>query len=319
MKTITLVFAGLTCVGCAFVGPTIDPLLIVSKTTVQPAVASVSADQDLYFQGRAALKIGATVQASVFFKASLKQNPDSIDARNGMVAVLFEQERYEEALDAIRVIRNLAPDDLMIARNESQILAKVNRSDKNLVPEGKEIAVALDPTNGVALLQPLTLPRGIVEVKPSAEIKQLAPNVFELTRVGEQVVAKATSEKKLPVNLKASAIRHQTKDPSVRILVSNGSGKTGLACGQAKAFRASSLGDSQVTSDCLNHTNFSQARTVLYVRKGSNIDTIALLSALGSKNKFVVTRSETLPQDADAQLIIGRDWRAAPTYTKPNV
>ncbi len=105
-------------------------------------LANVSAESrasSLYQQGRTAFDSGALDLAMSRFKQALKLDLTSIDARNGLAAVLFELGRYEEAYDAIQVAQRMSPNDLVVARNFQKIARFINADF--VVPE----SIAFEP------------------------------------------------------------------------------------------------------------------------------------------------------------------------------
>jgi hypothetical protein len=179
---------------------------------------------------------------------------------------------------------------------------------------------------------PLSLPGGFERLLSSTQLKELGPNVFELvaTNPTQAMATTFTTVSLLPkaaVTSKArkapvpSDLPQRKKDtaqighlPLVRtvyekrlpptLLVSNGSGKPGIACGQARSVRLSDT----LSVSCGDYKDFKQQQTRLFVREGASVPaaTLARLSAISGSVKVVQVKK--LPNNLDMHLVLGKDF-----------
>jgi tetratricopeptide (TPR) repeat protein len=301
----------------------------------------------LYQLGRSEFERGAYELAIASFKQALMVDPDSTYARNGIATVLFQLGRHDEALEAIQVAVRMSPNDLVLNRNLAKITSflkayagsAVMHADGNLATSIQtapidripsvinlgETPVSQLATNRTDYRQievtPMSLPSGYVRVLPTAQLTLLAPNVYELSQESRSV----SRSTELPVKpeatvfavgilpIKPVAARSKKLTTSVRLSVANGSGKKGLACGQANILGGVGAGEVVIRASCTDYKNFNQQQTTLYLRQGVQLDAKALAVSLGSDRSFRVIRvsagaNENLPSGKDAQLVIGKDW-----------
>jgi hypothetical protein len=191
---------------------------------------------------------------------------------------------------------------------------------------------------------PLMLAGGFERVLNSSQLTEISPNVYELIASGSaQVVAnlppskaklnaKTLSEQSMapaPI-LKLRVLSRQpvpknTPEPSQKtikswavpllrttyekksypsLLVSNGMGKPGIACGQARAVKFVAA----LNVSCADYKDFKQKQTLLFVREGAtvSIDALAKLSALSGSVKVI--RVSRLPNNLDMHLVLGKDF-----------
>jgi hypothetical protein len=309
---------------------------------------TASGAAQFYKLGREAFESSAYDQAMTMFKLALKLDPQSNEARNGLAAVLYQLGRHDEALQAIEIALKSAPNDLLLKRNFDKISAAsatgklvAPTATSNLVPElatidrppavvfigdlNRPVSVGSNVApSRVIEVTPTTLPRGYSRVLPTASLIETAPNVYNLTLAPRQVPsAPLPAEQVAPavvavVNTNAPSIRASNKrasknTKSVRLVVANGVGKKGLACGQATIISGVGAGKSLINASCTDHDHFNQIETTLYLRKGTIIDPSALAASVGRQSSLKVVHVSTgsygqLPINLDAKLVIGKDW-----------
>jgi hypothetical protein len=173
---------------------------------------------------------------------------------------------------------------------------------------------------------PLALTGGFERVVSSTQLKPLGPNVFELVASNPSIATTAAAIKVTPV-AKVPAIPVPSDQPQRRkdtaqvgqapllraiyekrfsstLLVSNGSGKPGIACGQARAVR---LSDS-LSVKCGDYKDFKQQQTRLFVREGANVPTATLARLSEVSGSVKIIRVKQLPNNLDMHLVLGKDF-----------
>jgi tetratricopeptide (TPR) repeat protein len=347
-------------VGCASISPPEVSLkdrssLIQNAASVRAFAATTTPEasaaelvqkaQHFYMLGRSEFERGGFEQAMVLFKQALKIEPSSVDARNGIAAVLFQLGRYDEAYEAIQVAARMSPNDLVVARNVAKIakFTTLNNSGQNTgVAEPLAVVVtAIERPPSVITLgevagsysaqnqspnrnvdvTPIAMPQGFARILPTAQLSQLAPNVYELSVLSRTPVpspepSSPTNVAVLPrVNIvtKAKVSPLKKSAAAVRLVVANGSGKKGLACGQASILSGVGAGAVVIRASCADYKNFNQQETVLYLRDGVLLDSKVLAKSMGMERSFRIVRvsassKESFPVGKDAQLVLGKDW-----------
>ncbi len=336
-------------IGCAATAP--DSVSFKDSQNAT-AMSESSKIQQIYQLGRAEFERGEFDLAMIQFKKVLKLNPLSMDARNGVAVVLFEQGRYDEAYEAIQVAARMSPDDLVVARNLAKIskLANASGLDRRLAVSNDLVTevAALDRPPSVVYLgevqglkaetdrserrridvTPMSLPQGFERILPTSQLSQIAPNVYQLSLIAPVTTPKPAQPPRpevaiLPrvhISTKTDVARKIKPAPTVRLSVANGNGKKGLACGQASILSGVGAGATVIQASCTDYKNFNQQETVLYLRDGVSLDAKVLASNMGSRQVYKVVRISTkskgyLPTGTDAQLVIGKDW----TLTNPPI
>jgi hypothetical protein len=181
---------------------------------------------------------------------------------------------------------------------------------------------------------PLALAGGFERLVNSTQLKILGPNVFELvastsgpgtatatiSMEGKSAVKWAPTAKlpSLPVPSDQPQRRKDTAQagqaPILRaiyekrfpptLLVSNGSGKPGIACGQARAVKLSDA----LSVKCGDYKDFKQQQTRLFVREGASVPTATLARLSEVSGSVKVIRVKQLPNNLDMHLVLGKDF-----------
>jgi len=211
--------AGLALGGCA----SFQPSPVAMKNQVEPVMrvegAAMSADR--YYQaGRSAMRAGDLRAARKYFSLALLQDPDYIDAINGMAAILTVQGRYGDSLELMRQAVERAPDNEMFRRNLDRVEKLAAR--ESLLASGAAPASAppapapAEPPAASASPAPVEPPTALAEApaalaeprapaSTTAAVVAVAPNVYQLQLPGYSLAAAPDAARSGPISGIAAA------------------------------------------------------------------------------------------------------------------
>jgi tetratricopeptide (TPR) repeat protein len=107
--------------------------------------------------------------------------------------------------------------------------------------------------------------------------------------------------------------KEATEFQGSKVLISNGKGERGLACREAKDL----MMQGWRTPGCLDHTNFSQKRSVIYFVAGREEAAKQIRHSLLQTHDIELRRVNTLRKNADVQILIGHDWSKVRVPLRP--
>jgi Flp pilus assembly protein TadD len=212
-----------------------------------------------------------------------------------------------------------SPSVLNLAYAESQLktaepdAAALTREAQIALMEGKEkLAVSLfkaalkaDPRNGVARL-------GLATVLADREkAESLAPQPLVMQALSQ--IPAPTPAKPIAINVDRSSRTRAIEGDEPKVLISNGVGKKGLACREAKAL--SSRG--WKAQGCADYKNFAQKQSIIFYVKGKEEAAKRLRSALLQPGTVELRRVNSLSHNAQLQVLIGQDWGKVRPVIRP--
>lgn len=324
-----------------------DAVTVSTKADYQFTTSS-SADE-LYRLGRGALMSGYEGQAMTLFKAALKLDSRHSDARNGIAVILHSKNQNEEALAMIRLALEHDPNSEMLMRNQTRVKeAILAQGVVAMEPTAK--APAPMPIEKVAVLPQAQSFTGLSTASSAFSLVQVQANVYELRanpklnvaiavplvseeKAAREVVAAPTSVAPPVTHTETAAIiplsstqplmavgpsPYRPKKlpaalPSPKVLIANGKGERGLACREAKGL----LMEGWKSSSCMDHSNFTQKRSVIYFVRGQEDAANKIRSSLLKSNDVVLKRVNVLSRNADIQILIGHDWSKVRATLRP--
>lgn len=241
--------------------------------------------------------------------------------------------------DNIRIKRNISSIRSFQINNR---LAAVRPSEESLDPTAEVVPVEQPPVvldlqrpfasqplvgtdRGAVEVLPLQIGGGIQRVLPQGQLVQVNPQVYELVQ-SDKLIAQVAVVQQTPVQpepvpepvRKLVAVRESVERPrivpavgptqrSLSLLVSNGVGKKGLACGQAKSLKTAEA----IEVSCGDYQDFKQAQTRLFVREGAKVSAEMLDRLKSVTGSVKIVRVKKLPKNLDLHLVLGKDFSMA--------
>jgi tetratricopeptide (TPR) repeat protein len=214
-------------------------------------------------------------------------------------SVVAAAEKLIESPTATYVI-NLKHPDLVEPKMDANTLAN----------QGKDLLLAGDSTKAMATFK--------------AALKIDALNKGARSGMSEIIASKdmasnqvAIMDQKVSKQPLLAAARKEPAQPSnaaksLRVLISNGIGKSGLACREAKALTSRGW----KAKDCVDHKNFTQQRTVILYVPGREKAALRLRNELAQPNTITLRQVSSLSRNAEVQILIGKDWVQPRTSSK---
>jgi tetratricopeptide (TPR) repeat protein len=333
---------------------------IFASVALCGCVSTVSLKETSYYdQGKLALAGKSYDLAQVKFKLALRETETRVYALNGLAATYYEMNDHKTALEFVRSARLIDSESLYLKNNEARILARLeDERIRVLTPVKVEAAligqVAISPavvdlTPGTAMLSlqggrpqiEVTSTRpaaGYERLLPTAQLEQIAPDVYNLVLAPRKEVAATANESvgllsvldaKTAPSSKAKdglistnsetipaarqAAIGQLQRSNTRIAIANGAGIKGIACGAAGSLRKAGISVGSCTDYKTKDgkTNFKQTETVLYVNRDSKLDPELILALIHSCDAKRLVVTNLTSSKLDVQVVLGKDSRTA--------
>jgi Flp pilus assembly protein TadD len=191
-------------------------------------------------------------------------------------------------------------------------LAESKADADSLAKQGKSLLMAGDATKAMASFKAALkidglnadARRGMSEILASREKASNQIALAEQKSAKPQKQAQIITARKEPLQPGDSKY--------LRVLISNGVGKSGLACREAKSL----VSRGWKAQDCVDHKNFAQQKTVILYVKGREKAAMRLRKELAQPNAITLRQVSSLSRNAEVQILIGRDWVQPKTSSK---
>ncbi len=180
-------------------------------------------------------------------------------------------------------------------------LVELKADAQSMANQGKNLLIAGDSTKAMAAFKDALkidalnqdARRGMTEILAARD------------KAASQIALADQKPSKPPV---INVVRRESIQPanskSLKVLISNGVGKSGLACREAKALTSRGW----KAQDCVDHKNFSQERTVILYVKGREKAAMRLRNELAQPKAITLRQVSSLSRNAEVLILIGRDW-----------